>query len=87
MLVAGAGTAAALTMMTAMAQSDQVVEPVEVIVFDSPVFDTAGGLSGFTPVSPAVTDAPEAGSQAVQTISVARPVRAQVSNARTSASR
>jgi hypothetical protein len=86
-LAAGAGTAAVLTMVTAMAQADQVVEVVE-----SPVVEI--GVAGVpSTVDPALTQ-PSSVAQpvpaqepAVQTITVARPVRAQVSNARTSASR
>ena len=84
-LAAGAGTAAVLTMVAAMAQADQPVEVVE-----SPVFETQAATTPLTfdaGVSPPSTfnQAPQA--TVVQTITVARPVRAQASNARTSASR
>jgi negative regulator of sigma E activity len=86
-LAAGAGTAAVLTMVTAMAQADQVVEVVE-----APVFETQP-LAAFQTPDVTAASRPDtvqtlpAQQPAVQTITVARPVRAQASNARTSASR
>ncbi|MDH3248266.1 MAG: hypothetical protein OEQ47_04860 [Acidimicrobiia bacterium] len=86
-LAAGAGTAAVFTMVTAMSHADQVVAVVE-----SPVFEMPGSA-----VPPTVEPAPVPQSPVrrvspvqepvIQTITVARPVRTQVSNARTSASR
>ena len=87
LLVAGAGTAAVLTMMTAMAQSDQAVAPPEVVVLESPIVSTPQTVDAITPADRTVTEAPVGRSRVVQTITVARPVRAQVSNGRTSASR
>jgi hypothetical protein len=87
LLIAGAGTAAVLTMMTAMAQADQAVEAASVAVAESPLVGPVQALGAVAPSSPAVTEAPTQPTQAVQTITVARPVRAQISNGRTSASR
>lgn len=86
-LLAGAGTAAVLTMVTAMAQADQAVEPVAVLVADSPLIDTAPAFVPATAAYPAVTEVPAPAPRPVRTITVARPARAQVSNGRTSASR
>ena len=86
-LAAGAGTAAVLTMVAAMAQADQMVE-----VVDGPAIETQvatiplnfdAGVSGPS----TLTRAPQAQAPVVQTITVARPVRAHASNARTNASR
>jgi hypothetical protein len=74
-------------MVTAMAQADQVVEVVE-----APVFQTQP-LAAFQASDPATASRPTAvqtlpaQQPVIQTITVARPVRAQASNARTSASR
>lgn len=85
-LAAGAGTAALLTMVSAMAQADQVVEVVE-----APVFQTqplaAFQASDAAASRPTTVQTLPAQQPAIQTITVARPVRAQASNARTSASR
>ena len=81
-LAAGAGTAAVLTMVTAMAQADQVVEVFEtqpLAAFQTPDVTAAS--------RPDTVQTLPAQQPAVQTITVARPVRAQASNARTSASR
>jgi hypothetical protein len=86
-LAAGAGTAAVLTMVTAMAQADQVAPVVEAPVVQSQQ------LTAFTTLDSGVASRPDsvqalpAQQPAVQTITIARPVRTQVSNARTSASR
>lgn len=86
-LAAGAGAAAVLTMVTAMAQADQVVEVVDGPVFEAPA---PAALPTFDPgvTRPYVVGEASAEQQPViQTITVARPVQAQVTNARTSASR
>lgn len=85
-LVVGAGTAAVLTMVTAMSHADQVVAVVETPAFElpgvavPPTVELASRSAVDRVVSPAL-------EPVIQTITVARPVRSQISNARTSASR
>lgn len=86
-LAAGAGTAAVLTMVTAMAQADQVAPALE-----TPVFETQA-LAGVPAVEQRVTPFSEtvqtlpAQQTPVQTITITLPARTQAVNARTSASR
>lgn len=86
-LAAGAGTAAVLTMVTAMAQADQVVEVVESPVFETPVAAVPLTFDPGSTQRPAADVVAPSQTAVIQTITVARPVRSQVSNARTSASR
>ena len=86
-LAAGAGTAAVLTMVTAMAQADQVVEVVETPVFESQPALAPLAFDQAVTQRAATEQMLPAQQPVIQTITVAKPVRAQVSNARTSASR
>ncbi len=86
-LAAGAGTAAVLTMVTAMAQADRVVEVVEAPVFQTQPLAAFQASDAAAASRPTAVQPLRAQQPAIQTITVARPVRAQASNARTSASR
>jgi phosphoribosylcarboxyaminoimidazole (NCAIR) mutase len=86
-LAAGAGTAAVLTMVTAMAQADQVAPVVEAPVVQSQQLTAFTTLDSGVPSRPDSVHALPAQQPAVQTVTIARPVRTRVSNARTSASR
>jgi hypothetical protein len=74
-------------MVTAMAHADQMVEVVASPTFETPVIAVPLTTDpGPTQRTVAEVVPPEQ-TTVIQTITVARPVRAQASNARTSASR
>ena len=86
-LAAGAGTAAALTMVAAMAHADQTVEVVERPAFESQAARIPLTFDAGVSAPSTFAQAPQSQEPVIQTITVARPVRTQVSNGRTSASR
>lgn len=86
-IAAGAGTAAVLTMVASMAQADQVVEVIEMPVVEMEAATVPQALDAPVPGASTVTQTPPTQAPIVQTITVTRPVRAQATNARTSASR
>jgi hypothetical protein len=77
-------------MVAAMAQADQVVEVVEAPVLQTQplaAFEAFEAFDAAAASRPTAVQTLPAQQPAIQTITVARPVRAQASNARTSASR
>jgi hypothetical protein len=74
-------------MVTAMAQADQVAQVVEMPAFETQVLAGVSVVEQPVPPPPVTVQTLPAEQAPVQVITVTRPARAQVANARTSASR